>query len=68
MYIHVQIANRIHFYLAAKQIGNVKYIRRTIQKAQWWPTKRFFSHCCICRFCFLFLYEIKMTDVKFQMS
>lgn len=28
MYIHVQIANRIHFYLAAKQIGNVKYIRR----------------------------------------
>lgn len=26
-YTHVQIANRIHFYLAAKQIGNVKYIR-----------------------------------------
>lgn len=23
-YSHVQIANRIHFYLAAKQIGNVK--------------------------------------------
>lgn len=29
-YTHVQIANRIHFYLAAKQIGNVKKIFFTL--------------------------------------